>query len=232
MKVELLSFQNVKLVEIGAKLCRGNNNIDLDNNIDEAYITNRLNEGHESIIEHVNFTFRITDISRVTTHQLVRHRIASYSQESQRFVQEKLESEGNNWAVIPDSILENETGYKIVDKLLCEIKSTWKKLTDLGFEPEDARFFLPNACKTSILVSMNARSLLNFFNFRICSRAQWEIRRMAKIMYHLVLKNANILFKDWTPRCERGCPEKCKNFVCTELDDKIIEIKERVIITK
>jgi thymidylate synthase (FAD) len=221
LKVELLNHPNEKLAEIAIRMCRGKKSVGHNVPVNQNLIRRVVDSGHESVAEHVNFTFRITGISRVTTHQLVRHRIASYSQESQRY-SDPLESDIENWAVVPDSILENPKARKIAENFLKETISIRKKLDELGIKLEDSRYFLPNATKTAIVVTMNARTLWNFFNYRICSRAQWEIRRMAKMMYYLVNDVAPALFNWWTPRCERGCPEKCGDPVGLELEEGTI----------
>ncbi len=221
MKVELLNHPNEKLAEIAIRMCRGNKSINLTEPVNQDLVRRVVDSGHESVAEHVNFTFRITGISRVTTHQLVRHRIASYSQESQRYA-DPLETNEKDWAVIPDSILENPKARKIAHDFLNETIKVRKELDELGIALEDSRYFLPNATKSAIIVSMNTRTLWNFFNFRICSRAQWEIRRMAKMMFYLVNDVAPALFNWWTPRCERGCPEKCGDPVSLELEEGTI----------
>ncbi|MFW9922478.1 MAG: FAD-dependent thymidylate synthase [Candidatus Thorarchaeota archaeon] len=221
MKVELLNSPNEKLAEVAIKMCRGKKKIALNLPTDEEIIKRVIDSGHESVAEHVVFTFRISGISRVTSHQLVRHRIASFSQESQRY-SDPLEIPDKDWAVIPDSILENHEARKITEEFLEYTTQIRKKLDDLGIKLEDSRYLLPNACKTAIILTMNARSLWNFFNFRICSRAQWEIRRMAKMMFYLVNDSAPALFNWWTPRCTRGCPEKCGNPVSLDMEDGTI----------
>ncbi|MGC9778773.1 MAG: FAD-dependent thymidylate synthase [Candidatus Heimdallarchaeota archaeon] len=218
MKVELLNHPDEKLAEIAIRMCRGKRKVSLNEPINQDLIKKVVDSGHESIAEHVNFTFRITGLSRVTTHQLVRHRIASYSQESQRYA-DPLETKGKDWAVIPDSILENPEARKIAEDFLEESTKVRKQLDDLGIKLEDSRYFLPNATRTAIVVTMNARSLWNFFNFRICSKAQWEIRRLSLMMFYLVNDIAPALFNWWTPRCERGCLEKCDDRVSLELEE-------------
>lgn len=221
MKIELLNHPNEKLAEIAIKMCRGKKKVSLSESVNEDLIRRVVDSGHESVAEHVNFTFRITGLSRVTSHQFVRHRIASYSQESQRY-SDPLEIKDKYWAVIPDSIQENPEAKKLAIDFLEESIRVRKKMDELGIKLEDSRYFLPNATKTAIVVTMNARTLWNFFNFRICSRAQWEIRRLAKLMYYLVNDVAPALFSWWTPRCDRGCPEKCGNPVSNELEDGTI----------
>ncbi|MHA1126519.1 MAG: FAD-dependent thymidylate synthase [Candidatus Heimdallarchaeota archaeon] len=221
MKVELLYASNEKLAEVAIRMCRGKKNVVLSEPANEDIIRRVVNSGHESVAEHVTFTFRISGISRVTSHQLVRHRIASFSQESQRYA-DPLENNQEDWAVIPDSIVENPEALKLAEKFLKETIQVREKLDKLGIKLEDSRYLLPNATKTAIVMTMNARTLWNFFNFRICSRAQWEIRRLAKMMYYLVNDVAPALFNWWTPRCERGCPEKCSDKVSIELEDGTI----------
>ncbi|NPE07293.1 MAG: FAD-dependent thymidylate synthase [Asgard group archaeon] len=221
MKIELLNHPNEKLAEIAIKMCRGKKKVALNESVNEDLIRRVVDSGHESVAEHVNFTFRITGLSRVTSHQFVRHRIASYSQESQRY-SDPLEVKDKYWAVIPDSIQENPEAKKLAIDFLEESIRVRKKMDELGIKLEDSRYFLPNATKTAIVVTMNARTLWNFFNFRICSRAQWEIRRLAKLMYYLVNDVAPALFSWWTPRCERGCPEKCGDPVSNEIEEGTI----------
>ena len=221
MKVELLNASNEKLAEVAIRMCRGNKKVALNEPANEDIIRRVVDSGHESVAEHVMFTFRITGISRVTSHQLVRHRIASFSQESQRYA-DPLENNKEDWAVIPDSIIENKEAFKLAEEFLESTIEIRKKLDDLGIKLEDSRYLLPNATKTAIVMTMNARTLWNFFNFRICSRAQWEIRRLAKMMFYLVEDVAPALFNWWTPRCERGCPEKCGDKVSIDLEDGTI----------
>ncbi|MHA1185795.1 MAG: FAD-dependent thymidylate synthase [Candidatus Heimdallarchaeota archaeon] len=221
MKVELLNASNEKLAEVAIRMCRGNKKVALNEPANEDIIRRVVDSGHESVAEHVIFTFRITGISRVTSHQLVRHRIASFSQESQRYA-DPLENNKEDWAVIPDSIIENKEAFKLAEEFLESTIEVRKKLDDLGIKLEDSRYLLPNATKTAIVMTMNTRTLWNFFNFRICSRAQWEIRRLAKMMFYLVEDVAPALFNWWTPRCERGCPEKCGNKVSIDLEDGTI----------
>ena len=221
MKVELLNSPNEKLAEVAIKMCRGKKKVALNEPTDESIIKRVIDSGHESIAEHVSFTFRITGISRVTSHQLVRHRIASFSQESQRY-SDPLEVDEKDWAIIPDSILENPQTRKIAEDFLKETIRVRKKLDQLGIELEDSRYLLPNACKTAIIVTMNARALWNFFDYRICNRAQWEIRRMAKMMFYLVNDAAPALFNWWSPRCERGCPERYGNQVSLDMEEGTI----------
>ena len=177
--------------------------------------------GHASVIEHASFTFSLEDVSRAMTHQLVRHRIASYTQQSQRYVTyDTLEK-----YVTPPSITDNDEAKKTFDDTLEKISETYQKLLKIGIPKEDARFILPNAAKTNIIVTMNARELRHFFNLRCCARAQWEIIEIAVEMLKQAKKAAPALFENCGPTCvELGyCTEgKMKPATCN-----ITEIKEK-----
>ncbi|OPD18868.1 FAD-dependent thymidylate synthase [Clostridium botulinum] len=226
MKVKLLEYtpNAEKLIAFAAKLCYSSSGIeDLQNNLDKEKVDKFLNMlmsyGHESPIEHVSFTFGIEGVSRSLTHQLVRHRIGSYSQQSQRYVRlDQFEY------VIPPSVEKDEEAKKIYieamkncQKSYDDIASILKEkyinngLRDIDAEKkaiEDARYVFPNACTSKIIVTMNARSLMNFFRHRCCNRAQWEIRELAEIMLFEVKDVAPTLFKYCGPGCVNGpCPE-------------------------
>jgi len=177
--------------------------------------------GHASVIEHASFTFGIEDVSRVMTHQLVRHRIASYTQQSQRYVKyDTLEK-----YVTPQSIASNIEAKEVFDETLEKISETYQKLLTMGISKEDARFILPNAAKTNIIVTMNARELRHFFNLRCCARAQWEIREVAVEMLRQAKKAAPVLFEDCGPTCvELG---RCAEGKMKPPECNIPEIKER-----
>jgi len=163
-----------------------------------------LNLGHTSIIEHTSFTFAISDVSRSLTHQLVRHRIASYAQQSQRYVNLTQPN-----YVIPPKINANKSMKKAYQETMDLIWKQYNKLIEMDIPAEDSRYVLPNAACTNIIVTMNARSLLNFFELRCCLHAQWEIRKLANMMLKEVQKKAPIIFKEAGPSCKsRG--------VCTE----------------
>lgn len=169
-------------------------------------ILKSVNEaGHHSVLEHANFTFFISGISRACSHQLVRHRIASFSQLSQRYV--KVDNPES--FVCPKTIAKNESAKRIFDETIIDVNKSYNKLIELGMPTEDARFVLPNAAKTDIVVTMNARELIHFFGLRCCTRAQWEIREMADQMLALAKQAAPIIFKNAGSRCiELGyCPE-------------------------
>ncbi len=152
--------------------------------------------GHFSTLEHVTFTFAIEGVSRVLTHQLVRHRIASYSQQSQRYV-----AEHNFETIMPPSIAARPEAKAKFEKLMVDIQDAYNEFVDMGVLPEDARYVLPNAAETKIVCTFNVRSLMNFFSLRTCTRAQWEIRDLANKMLAECKKVAPILFENAGPTC-------------------------------
>lgn len=154
-----------------------------------AFIRTRVQEGHESIIEHASATFEISGISRACSHQLVRHRLASYSQESQRYVDMSAPE-----FVLPPEMMANPAAREVWETFAEEVKRTYYALRELGLKKEDARFVLPNATATRIVVTMNFRELLHFFRLRITPEAQWEIREMAKRMLALLIPHAPAVF--------------------------------------
>jgi thymidylate synthase (FAD) len=216
MKVTLLTHtpEPEKLVAAAARLCYSDKQVSeiMDNFTEEKvekFIDKLVALGHESPLEHVSFTFGIEGISRACSHQLVRHRIASYSQKSQRYVNEK-----EFGYIVPNSIHRInplcEFGGNTWDYFdIMDLLNEWYKLAiKEGMEPEDARMILPNACETSIIVTMNVRTLLNFFKHRDCNRAQWEIRSVAREMMKLCKEVAPKLFAKAGASCRYGkCSE-------------------------
>ena len=217
---------------MAAKLCYSPVGVDeIAENLTEESINKFLNMlvsmGHESPIEHVTFTFGIEGISRSCSHQIVRHRIASFSQQSQRYV--KLDQFEY---IIPPEIEKNEKAKEIFIQSMNKCQEDYDKLVEILFEKhyqdlldkglnekkaksqaekmsiEDARYVFPNACETKMVFTINARSLYNFFHHRCCERAQWEIRELATEMLKLVRGVAPILFNNVGPNCLNGaCPE-------------------------
>ena len=155
------------------------------------FLQNRIREGHGSIIEHANATFEISGISRACSHQLVRHRLASYSQESQRYV-----DMSDPQFVIPPGVAKDPAAKDIWERFMSNAAETYRQLRSQGIRKEDARFILPNATATRIIVTMNYRSLRNFFAVRCESAAQWEIRALAKEMLRLIHRQAPSVFQD------------------------------------
>lgn len=153
--------------------------------------------GHESPLEHVSFTFGIDGVSRVLTHQLVRHRVASYSQQSQRYVN------GTKFDfVTPPSIQKNVNLQLAYSKFLMQSMETYEALVANGIPKEDARYLLPNATTSNIVVTMNVRELLHFFSVRCCTRAQWEIRELAWKMLALCRALSPVLFNHAGAFCD------------------------------
>jgi len=211
MYVKLINYTKnpEKTVAKSARLCYSSKTIEeIDKSIDQEseqrLIEKILRLGHYSVLEHVSFTFGIENISRVTSHQLVRHRIASYSQKSQRYVKV-----GNNQEyIIPDKIKKDAEILQKFKKLLLENHLLYKMMIDKGIPAEDARYILPQAVGTSIIFTANARELIHFFRLRCCNRAQWEIREVAIKMLKLVKEVAPVIFKNAGPPCLIGpCPE-------------------------
>lgn len=155
------------------------------------FLKARISEGHESIIEHTSVTFDIRGISRACSHQLVRHRIASYSQESQRYV-----DMASPEFVVPPSVAENAQALAVWERLMSQATEAYHQLRGHGVWKEDARFVLPNATATRIIVTMNFRSLRHFFSVRCDKAAQWEIRALALELLRQVHALAPAVFGD------------------------------------
>ncbi len=165
-----------------------------------------MNGGHESVLEHVSFTFLIEDVSRVLLAQMTRHRLASYSVQSQRYC-----GADPMDVVIPQTIIDKRFAGS-VKALLRHADDVYKAMVQEGVPEEDARYFTFQAGKTRKMVTMNARELRHFFSLRCCERAQWEIRQLADEMLRQCKEVAPALFVDAGPGCVRGkCPEGAKS---------------------
>lgn len=170
----------------------------------QSVLSTIMKSGHFSTLEHVSYTFAVDGVSRALTHQLVRHRLASFNQQSQRYVKF---TEGAE-TVKPDTVSRDEEANRIFDEAINAVLEGYQKLLDAGIPAEDARYLLPNAAETKIVITMNIRELLHFFSLRCCNRAQWEIREMAHRMLALVKPTAPYIFMDAGAPCVRGtCPE-------------------------
>lgn len=213
-----------KVVAMAAKICYTKDvsikklQKKINDNDVSAFITKLLESGHESPFEHISFTFGIEGISRACSHQLVRHRMASFSQRSQRYCFE----DGFNY-IEPEDINENENEDKIFRDFMRHSKEVYSKLIDKGVKPEDARMVLPNACETKIIVTMNARELLHFFKLRCCKRAQKEIREVAFMMKNICRKVAPNIFQYAGPNCLKGYCTEGENS-CMKDNDNIKKI--------
>lgn len=211
MKVKLIRHtpEPEKLVAIAARLCYSPVGVeDLDKQLSmeaaQKLVKFVIKSGHLSTTEHIYFTFGIEGISRTLSHQLVRHRIASFNQQSQRYVKFK----ENYEYITPDSIKQNKKFNEKYKSFISDIHKFYKEMIDDGIEAEDARYILPNSSETKMIVTMNARELLHFFTVRCCNRAQTEIRDLATLMLKNVKKVAPVVFENAGPNCLRmSCPE-------------------------
>lgn len=252
MKVMLIAHtpEPEKVIATAAKLCYSSSDIgSLKDGLTEkktAEFVNMLASiGHESVMEHVSFTFGIEGVSRACTHQLVRHRIASYSQKSQRYVNE----DGFDF-IIPPEIEAVPEAKEEFEKQMSALIESYNKIAEILTEKhtktfmeqgmdektarskarkkanEDARFVLPNACETKIVVTMNVRSLFNFFKHRCCNRAQWEIKAVADEMLRLCSEAAPNVFKNAGPSCVMTgrCPEG--KMTCGDMQNVVRQYKE------
>ncbi len=206
MKVTLLAYtQNADAICAAAgKSCYSDKSSqDLLDSGDPAKVLGKIvGMGHHSVIEHASFTFSVEGVSRSLTHQLVRHRVASFSQQSQRYV-----SLNEPTFVTPHTVEQDEECLRVYNDTMRTIWEAYNKLAE-KIPPEDARYVLPNGCTTNITITMNARELLHFFRLRCCNRAQWEIREMADEMLRLCKEVSPTIFAKAGPPCvSEKCPE-------------------------
>ena len=198
MKVELIAYTpySTAICCEAAAVCT---------NTDNGYraLKHSIESGHESVLEHISFTFSITGLSRAALAQLTRHRLASYSVQSQRYVRiEDAEM------IVPESIRSSDFNDEAVE-LMNKAMDLYKRMCDSKIPKEDARYITPQAVPTRLLMTMNARELLHFFSLRCCNRAQWEIRHLADEMLRLCNRVSSVIFQNAGPGCVRGkCPEK------------------------
>ena len=251
MKVNLLCHtpNPEKTIAAAARLCYSNSGADelFDGMTEEKasdYVAMLERLGHESPLEHVTFTFTIEGVSRAFLAQITRHRIASYSVQSQRYVNK----EGHFDFILPPAIEENEEALEEYNKIMDLCAESYHKLTEILRKKaadelvaegkneeeawklaekkaiEDARFVLPNACDTRIIMTMNVRSLNNFFRLRCCNRAQWEIREVAIAMLREVRAVCPLLFGRSGPSCLWGaCAEG--EYTCGKAGDVRRELR-------
>lgn len=220
LHVELISHTPLpeQVCALGAKLCYAKADVNalrerVSSQDQSAFLERIMQSGHMSVLEHASFTFAVEGVSRALLAQLTRHRIASFSVQSQRYVSL---AEGFGY-IIPDriqalgedAVAEFEQQMATMQKWYVE----WQdKLGKGEGSNEDARFVLPNACETHITMTMNARELLHFFSLRCCNRAQWEIRAMAREMLKLCKQVSPVIFESAGPGCLNGpCPEGAKS---------------------
>ncbi len=210
MRVQLLTHtpEPEKVVAAAARLCYSASSIEelmgRERSEQESLLQKILELGHLSVLEHAVFSFGIEGISRACSHQLVRHRLASYSQQSQRYVSHTDRFE----AVTPPSVSHVPVLADRFETMLNQIHDLYRDMVEAGVPAEDARFLLPNAATTKIVMTMNARELRHFFLLRCCRRAQWEIQIMAKDMLRQSRIAAPLLFAKAGPGClDAPCPE-------------------------
>jgi thymidylate synthase (FAD) len=214
-----------RTVALAARLCYSGRGIaDLEAGLSEEEVGSLLEKllsmGHLSALEHAQFTLGVEGISRACSHQLVRHRLASYSQQSQRYVALRRVQ-----AVVPPSLAERPELAAEFRRKLEEVWEFYGRLVDAGVPAEDARYLLPNACETKIVLSMNARELRHFLALRLCRRAQWEIRLLAREVLRAVRKLAPRLFAGAGPGCLDGaCPEGA--YSCGQAADVRRELRD------
>ena len=234
MKVALIrhTLSPEEVVALGARLCYSRATVDslqqrVSRDDQSEFVSRILSMGHESVLEHASFTFGIEGVSRTLLAQITRHRIASFSVQSQRYVRlddfryvvppeieaipeakeaflASMEEDAKRYLDLAHKLEEGHTA-RLMAEGLPEKQARAKASKQAN---EDARFVLPNACETKMVVTMNARSLQNFFHLRCCSRAQWEIRELAEKMFELVYPVAPHIFAKSGPACVSGpCPE-------------------------
>lgn len=202
MKVTLIQAtpNPVELIAEIASICYDSNPTDPMKLVNHLY-----RNGHHSVFEHIYFTFKIDGISRVCSHQLVRHRHCSPTQRSQRYC-----NEDGFTVVLPKSIEDVEDAYYEYNDGMLNARQCYVNLQHLGVPNEDARYILPNACHTDLYISFNLRELIHICNERLCSRAQWEIRELVKRMVELVDPKLKFML---VPKCKSGriiCNSPCK----------------------
>ena len=204
MKVTLLNYARTVsdmeaeyLARQAAAIC-----VDKLDNPTEKGMLSAISSGHDSILEHLPLTWVVEDVSRALTHQLVRHRMASYTQLSQRYAKVETDKE---WYIEPETVKSSLNILNKYRNLMDDIANLYNEMCSKGIPNEDARMILPNACFTSIMVSMNARAFLEAATLRTCNRAQWEIRQMFQLMRDSI---KNIYPNVWK-KCFPNCTKKC-----------------------
>ena len=216
MKVALIrhTLSPEEVVALGARLCYSKARVDdlmerVSSNDQTNFVNRIMHMGHDSVLEHASFTFAMEGVSRVLLAQITRHRLASFSVQSQRYVSYE---KGFGYIVPPkiealgaDAVAEFEQQMDTIHQWY----TSWQERLGNGEGGnEDARFVLPGACETRMMVTMNVRELRHFLSLRMCTRAQWEIRELATRMHKLCMEVAPALFANAGPGCLRGaCPE-------------------------
>jgi len=216
LEVDLIrhTAQPEQLAALGARLCYSDASLDdlqdrIEKGEQDAFIRKLIHTGHTSVLEHMSFTFAVEGVSRVLLSQLTRHRMASYSVQSQRYVSKKDEFT----YILPPSIKElGENAVQEYEKQMRMMHGwyvEWQRKLGFGEHAnQDARFVLPGAAETRLVLTMNARELLHFFRLRVCRRSQWEIRGLSERMLFQAARVAPAVFESAGPPCVHGdCPE-------------------------
>lgn len=182
MEVYLLAATKhpMETISIAAGTCYGKPDIS------QSRVKHCFEGGHMSVFEHASATFEVEGISRSCSHQLVRHRLASYSQQSQRYC--RIDVAKDDWYVVPPDILKDDAKLRLYRRMMAEYATNYILFLEEQCKPEDARYLLPEACKTDIVVSMNLRELYHFLDLRQSKRSQWEIRNLAYLMERVLSK--------------------------------------------
>jgi len=216
MKVEMIrhTLSPEEVVALGARLCYSKARVDdllekVSQRDQTDFVHKIMDMGHDSVLEHASFTFAIESVSRTLLAQITRHRVASFSVQSQRYVSYE---KGFGYIVPPKIEALGEEAVAEFERQMDTMHqwyTQWQEKLGAGEGGnEDARFVLPGACETRMMVTMNVRELRHFFSLRMCSRAQWEIRALATEMHRLCMEVAPALFENAGPGCLRGaCPE-------------------------
>ncbi|MDD5455848.1 MAG: FAD-dependent thymidylate synthase [Candidatus Margulisbacteria bacterium] len=201
MKVQLISHTPlpIKVIYLACRTCYSKagplSQSDVPENKMLSLIRKTILSGHHSVLEHASFTFGVEGISRVSTHQLVRHRHASYAQQSQRYV----EYDAGSINFIKPKKIKNKKRY---ERMINSLFEFYQEMLEDGVPAEDARYILPNATPTNIMVTMNYREIMQFCNLRLCYRAQWEILDLAKAMKKEIIRISSFLGSFLEPKCQ------------------------------
>lgn len=193
-----------------------------EQNLSRKLIAELFASGHTSTFEHVSFTFGVDGLSRVASHQLVRHRLASFSQQSQRYVKMTPDPEA---VVVPPNVKANPEALSLYQNAVRAAQEAYAALIAMGVPKEDARFILPHGHSTRLVLTMNARELHHFFRLRLCRRAQWEIRELARQMLKLCRDKAPVLFGKAGPSCIFGeCGEaRCCGKPFNDMEELLLD---------
>jgi len=195
MEVKLISAPDMGAVEV----CEHAAAMSTQTGKPAQALRSAMRSGHDSVLEHASFTFEIKGVSRVLLAQLTRHRIASFTVLSQRYVDQSKQG-----CIIPKSIQDNPDAYELYMSWVIRIGAFYHNMIEAGIPKEDARYILPEGTTTDLVMTMNARELGHFFRLRCCNRAQWEIRELADAMLRICRRQYPELFGSAGPACLRG----------------------------